>query len=433
MELLLLGPIELRAGERSIAMGANKERAVLAMLALDAGRVVSADRLAEGLWGERLPASARKMVQQFVSHLRRALAGSGAEIITRGRGYELRLPGDDLDVVRFERLVGQRRPREALELWRGEPLADVADEPFAAGEIRRLEDLRLRARELAVAEDLAAGRHAEIVGELDALVAEHPLHEQFHGQRMLALYRSGRQADALEAYREARGALVEQLGIEPGPELQRLERDILEQAPRLEAPPAEANVPLPPTVTLGRERELRAASELRGRDDTRLLTLTGPGGVGKTRLALELAHGATVGFADGVHFVPLAAVARADQVAGVVAQVLGVTLRPGETHPHALARVLARKRLLLVMDNFEHVHEAGPMLAELLAGAAGLRLLVTSRRSLRLSAERVFVVPPLQEADAVALFAARAAAAAGTDVTADPADAAATTAICGRL
>jgi predicted ATPase len=249
---------------------------------------------------------------------------------------------------------------------------------------------------------------------------------------MLALYRCGRQADALEAYREARGALVEQLGIEPGPELQQLERDILEQAPRLEAPPAEANVPLPPTVTLGRERELRAASELLGRDDTRLLTLTGPGGIGKTRLSLELAHGATARFADGVHFVPLAAVARADQVAAVVAQVLGVTLRPGETHPHALARVLVRKRLLLVVDNFEHVHEAGPMLAELLAGAAGLRLLVTSRRSLRLSAERVFVVPPLQEADAVALFAARAAAA-GSDAIADPADAAATAVICERL
>src|SRR3954447_7767416 len=157
MELLLLGPIELRAGERSIALGANKERAVLAMLALDAGRVVSADRLAGGLWGEDLPASGAKMVQQFVSHLRRALSGSGAEIVTRGRGYELRLAGDDLDVVRFERLVGQRRPREALELWRGEPLADLADEPFAAPAVRRMEDLRLRARELAIVEDLEAG------------------------------------------------------------------------------------------------------------------------------------------------------------------------------------------------------------------------------------------------------------------------------------
>src|SRR3954447_18447300 len=208
MELLLLGPVELRVGGEQVALGARQQRAVLAMLALEAGRVVSADRLAEGLWGEDLPASGGKMVQQFVSHLRRALAGSGAEIVTRGRGYKLRLDGDGLDVARFERLVGQRRPREALELGRGDPLPALADEPFAAAEIRRLEDMRLRAREMAIAEDLAAGRHAEILGELDALAAEHPLREQFHAQRMLALYRSGRQADALEAYREARGALV---------------------------------------------------------------------------------------------------------------------------------------------------------------------------------------------------------------------------------
>src|SRR3954468_4762582 len=221
MELLLLGPVELRVGGQLVALGARQQRAVLAMLGLEAGRVVPADRLAEGLWGEDLPASGAKMVQQFVSHLRRALAGSGAEIVRRGRGYELRLDGDGLDVARFERLVGQRRPREALELWRGEPLADLADEPFAAAAIRRLEDLRLRARELAIGEDLEAGRHAEILGELEALVAEHPLHEQFHGQRMLALYRCGRQADALEAYREARRAHALLPGIAAGGEHRR--------------------------------------------------------------------------------------------------------------------------------------------------------------------------------------------------------------------
>jgi predicted ATPase/DNA-binding SARP family transcriptional activator len=432
MELLLLGPVELRVGERAIAVGGPKQRAVLAMLALEAGRAVSANRLAEGLWGEDLPATAAKMVQQLVSHLRQVLAGSGAEIVTRGRGYELRVDGAEIDVSRFERLVEERRPREALSLWRGEPLADVAGEPFAAGEIRRLEEVRLHAHELAIEEDLASGRHAELLGELEALVAEHPLRERFHAQRMLALYRSGRQADALEAYRAARRTLVEQLGLEPGPELQRLEREILDQAPALAVPPARANLPLPPTAILGRERELRAASELLERDDTRLLTLTGPGGVGKTRLSLELAQRATAGSADGVHFVALAPVARADQVAGVIAQVLGASLRPGETHPHALVRHLSRRRLLLVVDNFEHVHEAGPLLAALLAGAAGLRLLVTSRRSLRLSAERVFVVPPLQSADGVALFAARAAAA-GSDVTADPGDESAAAAICARL
>ena len=168
---------------------------------------MSTDRLVEGLWGEEPPATAAKMVQLYVSQLRKALAdgGDGAEIVTRGRGYELRLGDGGLD-ARALRAADRRpaRPREALALWRGAPLADVADEPFAAGEIRRLEELRLTAVELAIDSDLAAGRHREVVGELEALAAEEPLRERLHAQRMLALYRSGRQADALEAYRDAR-------------------------------------------------------------------------------------------------------------------------------------------------------------------------------------------------------------------------------------
>ena len=154
--------------------------------------------------------------------------------MTRGRGYELQLPDDDVDAVRFEHLVEERRAREALALWRGEPLADVADEPFAAAEIRRLEDLRLRAAEMAIDADLEAGRHAEVIGELDALVAQHPLRERLHSRRMLALYRSGRQSEALEAYREARSALVEEIGVEPGAELRRLHDAILAQDPALD-------------------------------------------------------------------------------------------------------------------------------------------------------------------------------------------------------
>ena len=192
------------------------------MLALEVGRTVSADRLAEGLWGDEPPASAPKMVQLYVSHLRRVLDGDGARIVTRGRGYELQLPGDEVDAVRFERLLEESRAREALALWRGEALADVADEPFAAAEIRRLDELRLRAAERAIDADLAAGRHAEVIGELDALVAANPLRERLHAQRMLALYRAGRQSEALAAYRDARAGLVEQIGVEPGAELQRL-------------------------------------------------------------------------------------------------------------------------------------------------------------------------------------------------------------------
>jgi YVTN family beta-propeller protein len=243
MYLRLLGPVEARLDGQSIALGAPKQRAVLAMLALEVGRTVSADRIVEGLWGEQPPSSAPKMVQLYVSHLRRLLEGNGAQIVTRGRGYELRLTDGDVDAVQFERLLGQSRVREALALWHGAALADVADEPFAAAEIHRLGELRVRAAEMAIDADLAAGRHGELVGELEALIDEHPLRERLHAQRMLALYRDGRQGDALNAYREARAVLVEEIGVEPGAELQRLQEAILAQDPALEPaspPPARA-------------------------------------------------------------------------------------------------------------------------------------------------------------------------------------------------
>jgi peptide/nickel transport system substrate-binding protein len=244
VEVRLLGPIEVRLEDRPIELGPRKQRALLAMLALQAGRPVSADRLVEGLWGEQPPSSAPKMVQLYVSHLRPLLEGSGARIVTRHGGYELQLSGDEVDVVRFERLLNESRAREALALWRGDALADVAGEPFAAAEIRRLDDLRLRAVERAIDDDLAAGRHAEIIGELEALVAAEPLREHLHAQRMLALYRSGRQSDALSAYREARSALVQQVGVEPGTELRRLQDAMLAQDPALElSEPVDAEAP----------------------------------------------------------------------------------------------------------------------------------------------------------------------------------------------
>jgi YVTN family beta-propeller protein len=238
MDVHLLGPVEVLVDGRPVELGTTKQRALLAMLALDAGRTVSADHLAAGLWGEDVPPSAHKMVQQYVSQLRRLLNGDTGEIVTRGRGYELRLGGGATDVARCQDLLdGDRvRPHEALRLWRGPALADVAEEPFAGAEIRRLEDLRLRAVELAIDEDLRAGRHRELLADIDELVAEHPLSERLHGQRMLALYRSGRQAEALEAYRAARRVLVDEIGIEPGPELRALHERILRQDPALRLP-----------------------------------------------------------------------------------------------------------------------------------------------------------------------------------------------------
>ena len=247
---------------------------MLAILALHANHTVSADELIDGLWGERPPASAAKNVQLYVSRLRRVLrdGDSEAEIVTRGRGYLLRLSPDALDAARFERLVAQASheaargdangtAQAALALWGGAPLADVAEEPFAAAEVRRLEELHLRAIELAIDAELAAGHHAEVIGWLEALIAAHPWQERFYAQAMLALYRAGRQTEALELYRQAREVLVEEIGAEPGAELRELHEAILQQDPALEAPPAKEEPPPQleggSPILAGRERELR--------------------------------------------------------------------------------------------------------------------------------------------------------------------------------
>jgi DNA-binding SARP family transcriptional activator/tetratricopeptide (TPR) repeat protein len=304
MEIRVFGPLEASVDGRPVPLGGAKPRALFAMLALDAGSVVSVERLIVGLWGERPPATATKLVQLYVSQLRRALAagGDGGLIVTRGRGYELRVDPDAVDAARFELLVARGSPREALGLWRGPPLDDLADEPFAAAEIRRLEDLRLAALELAIERDLDAGRHRDVVGELDSLVAAEPLRERLHAQRMLALYRCGRQADALDAYRQARAGLVDAIGVEPGPELRRLQEAILVQDPALEAPPAAspAEEPRPglsheadaPAPLVGRAREMNAL--LSGLEQVltgqgQLFLLVGEAGIGKSRLSDELA------------------------------------------------------------------------------------------------------------------------------------------------
>ena len=291
MQIHLLGPVEVSSDGGRVALGGPKPRALLAMLALDAGSTVSAERLIDGLWGEEPPATAAKMVQLYVSQLRKAMAAHGESdaIATRGRGYQLQLGRDRVDVGRFERLLAQGAAREALRLWRGPALADVADEPFAAPEIRRLEELRATALEVAIDQDLDAGRHREVLPELEALLAQEPLRERLHAQRMLALYRSGRQAEALEAYRRARATLVEQIGVEPGPELRRLHEAILRQDPSLDPPGQEpAGAPL-----VGRDAELAHLRDLwrRARAGSGASVLvTGPPGIGKTRLVQELAE-----------------------------------------------------------------------------------------------------------------------------------------------
>jgi predicted ATPase/DNA-binding SARP family transcriptional activator len=420
MELGILGPLEVRAGGRPVAVGGAKPRAVLAMLALHANQPVSAERLAAAVWGEDVPPSAVKTVQAYVARLRKAL-GDPDVLVTTPAGYRLRLRDGELDAERFEQAVAGARQalaagrseeaaaalRDALALWRGPPLAELASSAFAPAEIARLEEQRLAALELRVDADLAAGRHAELVGELRQLTERHPWRERLHAQLMTALYRGGRQADALEAYRCAREVLVDELGIEPGAELREVHRAVLAQDPGIAAPRRDHRLPPPPNRTVGREREL---AELAGRLRTaRLLTLTGPGGVGKTRLALEAARAVESDFPDGAHFLSLAPVHRAEDVPAAAARALALSLAPGESAEHAAERFLAGRRLLLVADNFEHVLAAAPLVGRLLDRCPALTVLATSREPLALQAEERYPVAPLG-GDAVTLFAERARA-----------------------
>jgi DNA-binding SARP family transcriptional activator len=234
MEFRILGPLEVVDGDRSVPLGGGRQRALLALLLTRPNEVVSTDRLADELWGARPPKRALNTIQYYISQLRKVLGAD--RIVTRAPGYLIRVRPEELDLTRFERFLERDDPealRGALDLWRGPALADLTFERFAQAEAARLEELRLAALERRIELDLTAGRDAELVGELERLIAEHPLRERLRGQLMLALYRAGRQAEALAAYQAARGTLVESLGIEPGPPLQELERALLRQDPSL--------------------------------------------------------------------------------------------------------------------------------------------------------------------------------------------------------
>src|SRR5690349_15778945 len=289
MDFRVLGPLEVRDNGEALRLGSAKQRAVLALLLLRANEVVTREAAIDAVWADDPPEHAAEALHVYIHGLRKVLGRERIEL--RGTGYVLHVGAEELDLFRFDRLVAEGRYDAALELWRGEPLADVT---LAAPERARLAELRLRVLERDADARLAAGEHDELVPELEALVAAEPLRETFRRQLMLALYRSDRQSDALDLFRATRQLFADELGLDPSPALVELERAILRHDPSLRPPKRQPKLRLPSPASPLVGRDLDVASVCAQlRNETRLLTLTGPGGIGKTRLAIEAA--ATLG------------------------------------------------------------------------------------------------------------------------------------------
>jgi DNA-binding SARP family transcriptional activator len=429
----MLGPLEVRTdgnqGEIVEVAGARL-RALLIMLALHPGQLVTASQLIDGLWPQAMPAAAPNALQALISRLRRALPG--AVIESRPAGYQLNLDPRSTDIVRFEDLAAAGRAqlredparaaatlREALALWRGPALAEVADTDFGQAAVARLDELRLSTLEARVDADLRTGNTASLVAELEGLVTAHPMREPMAGRLMRALHATGRRSAALEVYEQTRKRLVGQLGVEPSAELAALHLQILRDEPPAEPAPAPAaavnhantNLRAELTSFVGRDAELRQVAELLGAH--RLITLTGPGGAGKTRLAVEAARAELGAMPDGVWLVELAPVTDPADVTSTVLSSLGLReqklLNGRPTAPwnpdtsdeqaDALGRLLsalARQRTLLVLDNCEHLVAAAAALADrVLAACPQVRIMATSREPLNITGEALWTVGPL--------------------------------------
>jgi len=424
LRIAVLGPLEVTADGIPVDLGPRKQRAVLGVLTALAPAVVSVERLVDEVWGEAGPANPLRSLQVYVSALRSALGRYGDRLVTEGRAYRLLTDGVDVDAHRFSALVEHataesdpgsavRQVDEALGLWRGEAWQDLRDLPVVGPVVVALEAERMTAAAVRARALLSLGRHRELVPWLEPLVEQHPLNEELRGHLMLALHRSDRQADALAVFAEGREVKADETGLDPGEDLQRLQAAILADDPGLRVEDVELrsrrHLPAPVTSLVGREPEIADVVALLRQPDNRLVTVTGPGGIGKTRLGMAVAHALAPDHPDGVWFVALDALHDHRLVAGAIADVLGVE-SAGTDQLAALVAHLRNRRLLLVLDNFEQVEEAAPLVSVLLAGAAGLRVLVTSRLRLRLYGERVVVLAPLAATDAVPLFVERARA-----------------------
>ncbi|ALG08758.1 hypothetical protein AOZ06_19190 [Kibdelosporangium phytohabitans] len=425
-EFRLLGALEVLADGEPVAINAAKHRVLLASLLVDANRVVPLRTLLARLWGDNQPSGARNTVQNYVLRLRRTL-GEAAPIRTRPEGYAIEVAEDAIDLFRFDALTTRARAgiaagevnnaftllRGALGLWRGEPLSDVPSDVLRSDVVPALLERRLTAIELRLEIDLRLGRHQDVLPELRDLTGAHPLRERFWVQRILALYRAGRQSEALECYRAVSARLADELGVDPCTELRDVHARVLAADPELTADvaaPLEARpggMPAELTSFVGRGRQLDLVTRLL--TGHRLVTLTGVGGVGKTRLATRIA--ARQSFPDGVWLACLRGLTDPGTLDRCVADALGVEDHSARARRDVMVEYLRDKALLLVVDNCEHV--AAPvadLITTLLRAAPGLRVLATSRQQLGVPGEHLVALPPLAGDEAVRLFADRAAA-----------------------
>lgn len=440
----MLGPFEVRDDEdRPIRIAGVKVRALLARLAMAPGRVVPADVLADAIWDDRPPDNGANALQALVSRVRRAVGTTRVE--GRQPGYRLVIDPVDVDIVRFERLAAAGRDsgdlatlREAESLWRGPALTELLELRFAADAAVRLDELRFAAAEHRLGLEVAAGN--DVLDEVRGLAEAHPLTESFQALLIRALYAAGRQADALAAYERIRERLADELGIDPSPELTELHLSILRQEST--GPRRRTNVRAQVTSFIGRDEDV---AELSTRLETaRLITIVGPGGAGKTRLAVEVAQRA----GGVVWMVELSAVTDREQVASAVLTTIGVRevglLEPSAGDPvDRLAEYLAQQRVLLILDNCEHLVDAVAELVDRLLGAGPeLRVLATSRESLAIDGEHIHQIGPLrwpedaaesaESGPAVRLFVERARAV-RPDFALDAGTALAVVEICRRL
>jgi predicted ATPase/DNA-binding SARP family transcriptional activator len=412
----VFGGVRLTSRSATPPAIAPGERALLGLLIVHRGTPVSIDRIEDALWPQDSPASSSKIIQIYVSHLRRAL---GAKVISRAAGgYRLDPTALELDVVRFEATVseGARElavgdPAAALRLLdealalagAGEPFGDLANYEFVRNEVERLEELRWIALEGRFEAALLLGRERDVLADLQQAVRAQPLRERLWESLLLALYRAGRQADALEAYQALRRTLAEELGIEPGARLEELQRAVLQQDTGLDVPEAvmalPSRLPVPPTSLIGRQDELADVVGLI-RGGARLVTLTGPGGTGKTRLAIAAAEEVRDEYPEGVFFADLSPIQDPDLALSSISHALGSTGQP--------AAAIRDRAVLLILDNLEQVSLFGSRLAELLATCPNLQVLATSRASLHIGAEHEYAVAPLPIGDAAELFIERA-------------------------